>query len=524
MRNLITVSAIALLAACGGGSGPQHTAQPSPPPPPEQPEPPAPEVQQEEDQVQPDQPPDVSRPEEIPVPAAYFNDPDDWSRSLVRIEGTTFGIGPARNGERPRAEDLPPGARPEWGSIIIRSDIWRDPNAANARKVVAFLKGFQTQENKKMDPESLAFLDYTLPKTVRLGRGTGEAERAFVEAAVRNMNMALPHKYRVSIGPDLDRDLDTYADIPDGEIHFHFTDGKALWPEDDYTDVLGIGGVGILGPNYKVRNGYAYIDRSVINDDTRMKWVILHELLHAYGIGAHANPVTHPDSVLVPIHIKDKSAPDLWLTLDGEGLLAMVRQDPGSKVEELTEDDLEVQGWGDWDESGFHLFGSLSPDAQAEFGAGYRNGLAKPWAYGTRPNGGLRDSVAQPTATWRGALLGFTGAGRTVAGDAAIQIAMHNLRGTAMFDKLKYRKARRHPIRDFGEVWGDGDLDYNIAVKLQEGMEVFVSTGSNDDDPGVVTGAFTGPEHQGAVGTLEHPGTTKHPDGLSGAFGAERRP
>ncbi len=64
-------------------------------------------------------------------------------------------------------------------------------------------------------------------------------------------------------------------------------------------------------------------------------------------------------------------------------------------------------------------------------------------------------------------------------------------------------------------MWQDGDLGYTIAIVREGTIEGFVSTSSSGDDPGVISGAFVGSEHEGAIGTVEHPD-------LSAGFGATR--
>ena len=121
------------------------------------------------------------------------------------------------------------------------------------------------------------------------------------------------------------------------------------------------------------------------------------------------------------------------------------------------------------------------------------------------------------TATWTGSLLGFTGAGRPVAGDAEIGIDLSSLQGRADFRELESWARETHPgATGSGLVWGDGDLRYTIGVATDAGTEVFVSTFAAGDDPGIVTGTFAGVRHEGAAGILEHPDP-------SAAFGATAR-
>ena len=250
-----------------------------------------------------------------------------------------------------------------------------------------------------------------------------------------------------------------------------------------------------------------------------MEFVVTHELLHAWGMGAHVDPEAYPDALLVPRVRRDlREVPRLWLTVEGEALLAEINISPGTRVSDLTVADL-----GPWEDDGFHLLGQIALGGTSagdmQFGAAHRNGLGRPWAWGPVPETRLRDSPEMSglrTATWAGSLLGFTGAGRTVAGDAEIGIDLASLQGRADFRDLESWAQETHPgAPGSGQLWGDGDLDYTIGVRTEAGTEVLVSIFAAGDDPGVVTGAFVGARHEGATGVLEHPD-------LSAAFGVAR--
>ena len=498
-RYIAAFCAAALLSACGGGGG-----APTPEAPPVAPN-------------QPAEPPPVAPHQAAKPLSADVND-----------NGNFLGIGPAFGSQSPDIHDLPAGTEFARDSIRIRSGRSRDAQgrdgSATAAEVVRFLKAFQTQAYRESGPDArLVFIDFGEQKTLRIGSTASQRERRLVRAALRNINTALPWANRILLGPDITERL-AAEDIPDGEIHIHFTDGKGSWPEyheddeDEDVRILGIGGAN--SEELTVLSGYTYIDREAVGgDDTRMEFVITHELLHAYGIVAHVDPDAYPDSLLVPHLPRNLDAvPRIYLTLDGEALLAEIRIDPGIPVSDLTAAD-----FGPWEETGFHLLGWAELGgvnaSVLQFGAGYRNGLGKPWAYGQIPSTQLQDSPdlsGRQRATWRGSLLGFTGAGRTVSGDAEIGINLRHLQGSADFTELESWAPETHPgTPGSGRLWGDGDLGYTIAVRTEAGTEAFVSTFAPGDDPGVVTGAFVGTAHEGAAGVLEHPD-------LSAAFGATR--
>ena len=494
------LAAALLLSACGGGGGSSSGGEDATPPPPA----PAPE---------PLSPP--PHPLAKPLPAEI-----DVSQG-----GRHVGIGPAFAHERPGIDDLE--TRSRRGAIAVGSGRWRDPQgrdgSASAAEVVRFLRSFQTQNDREGGGD-LVFVDFGAQKTLRIDGTARASERRAAIAALRNINASLPWRHRILLGPDISERL-AAEDIPEDEIHVHFTDGRGSWPEpeggEDYEpNVLGIGGSNLDRDAHRVLGGFTYIDRQAVGPDaSRMEFVVAHEVLHAWGIGAHVDPEAYPDALLAPHLPRDlNDVPRLWLTVEGEALLAEIKITPGTRVSDLTVADL-----GPWEEDGFHLLGQTGlggtgADA-VQFGAGYRNGLGRPWAWGSVPATQLRNNPemsGRRTATWAGSLLGFTGAGLPVAGDAEIGIELASLKGKADFRELESWARETHPgVPGSGLPWGDGDLRYTIGVATEAGTEVFVSTFAAGDDPGIVTGAFVGARHEGAAGILEHPD-------LSAAFGAAR--
>ena len=497
------LAAILMLSACGGGGGPSTDGGEGATPPIPAPAP-----------VPPSPPP---HPLAKPLPAEI--------RVPYHFGGGRVGIGPAFASERPALNDLETQTR--RGTIEVGSGRWRDPlgrdGSASAADVVRFLRSFQTHQERE-GGDDLVFVDFGAQKTLRIDSTARASERRATIAALRNINTSLPWGRRILLGSDIAERLAT-EDIPEDEIHVHFTDGKALWPELEEgghyeENVLGIGGSNFYRERSRVLGGYTYIDREAIGrGDARMEFVVTHEILHAWGMGAHVDPHAYPNAVLVPFLPRNlNKVPRLWLTVEGEALLAEAILVPGTHVSDLTVADL-----GPWEDDGFHLLGQASlgraNSGTARFGAGYRNGVGRPWAWGPVPTTRLRNSpqiAGQRRATWIGSLLGFTGAGRTVAGDAEIGIEMTNLQGRADFTELESWAPETHPgTPGSGLRWGDGDLGYTIGVKTEAGTEVFVSTFAAGDDPGMVTGTFVGALHEGAAGVLEHPD-------LSAAFGATR--
>ncbi|MCY3997440.1 MAG: hypothetical protein OXF07_14990 [Rhodobacter sp.] len=434
--------------------------------------------------------------------------------------GGTVGVGPAFRNESPEASDLVTQTRTADGAFAIRSGRWRDPlgrdGTASAGEVARFIRAFQDQEYAETGGR-LVFGEAGPPKTLRIHDGATAAERELAVISLRRINTALPWNRRILLGPGVPEPLPV-EEIPRGEIHIHFTDGKTLWPglpegTGAPERVLGIGGV-LVSEDGEVVSGYAYIDRSARGAGADMLDTVTHELLHAYGLVAHVDPDRYPDSVLAPTADPAIDQSRVYLTLDGEALLADTRIAPGTPVGGLDASDL-----GPWETDAFHLLGSTDQGDGAElrFGAGYRNGLSRPWAYGPRPATRLGDNPALAGgATWTGGLLGFTESGRTVAGDARIGVDLADADGRADFTALEFWERGAHPgAPGSGTRWGDGDLGYTLALWEEGADSGFDSAFAPGDDPGVVTGVFTGPAHGGAAGVLEHPD-------LSAGFGAVR--
>ena len=433
-------------------------------------------------------------------------------------DGDYLGLGPAFLGQSPQKSDLPESSETTRNDVTIRSGMWRDPQgrdgSRSASEVVRYIKAYLSEIRKTSPDEELVVIDFGPSKTLRV-YGASENEKDLVQRAIQEINTALPYGMRIKIGSDLTA-ISSHDNVPDGEIHLSFTKGRSSWPGNNSSDdkVLGLGATLVTDENV-VRGGIAYIDKN--QDEGNKHFVIIHELLHAYGLGAHVDPNLYPYSVMTPT-IHNGRRP-VYLSIDGEGLLAETRIAKGTKVSELT-----VGALGNWTDTGFHLMGVLNLDGLSaiEFGAGYRNGLSKPWAYGPRPQSTIKnnpDFLNQPSATWNGALLGFTEAGKSVAGDAQIAINFGPRTGRAYFNNLEYwdAKARGKVGKTgTGTQWEDGDLGYTIRIMTQgSNDEGFISTSALGDDLGVVSGLFVGRRHEGATGILEHPD-------LSAGFGAKR--
>ena len=427
------------------------------------------------------------------------------------------GIGPAFQYEAPSTSNL--STQTEYDdSLTVYSGSWRGARdgSISAGDAIEFIKSFRPEDG----------MGFVIPgfgdtqKTLRLSSGASVEQRKAVENALRMINAALPYDKRIKLGESITEEFNR-GSVPDNEIHIHFTEGKTNdWPDD--VEENGLGKAKINDQNIVV-SGYALIDMDGIEeDDEDLQKMITRELLRAYGIVVHAEGGKFPDSN----RLLSVSLP-VFLSRDGEILLAIMNLSPGKDVSELTPNDL-----GEWDESTFHLLGTLDlNDGQViEFGAGFRNGLGKPWAYGPVPATTLaKNPDLTGTATWSGYLLGFTKMGETVTGKAEIEINFRpdDPTGTAMFTNLEKWGIKTspgtHDPDDDSRKWtytngsdeDDGMLEYSISIVKEGTYEGFVSDSHSDNDAGMVSGVFVGTEHEGAIGTVEHPD-------LSAGFGTTR--
>ncbi|MCY3675042.1 MAG: hypothetical protein OXH65_00685 [Paracoccaceae bacterium] len=418
-------------------------------------------------------------------------------------DGKTFGMGPAFSGQRPPKESL--GTETEYdGTLTIHSGQWRGAGdgSAGAGDIISFIESFRPDGE-----DGFVIPDLGSQKTLRISGATDEQKKA-VENALRLINAALPFDKRIKLGPPVttfDR-----RGVPDNEIHIHFTEGKTGdWPVGEEGNGLGKAKV---DASHVVLSGYALIDTDgVAEDNADLQGIITRELLRAYGIVVHAEDATFPDSTLLL-----SSAHPVYLSLYGETLLAITTLTPGTDVGDLSSVDL-----GNWNETAFHLLGELDlgEDQTIAFGAGFRNGLGKPWAHGPVPETTLADNAdLTGTVTWLGYLLGFTNDGNTVTGEAEIEMNFtpDTPTGTAVFTGLETWGTTSHPGKDGdGTTWSGGDISYPIEIVKEGTFEGFKSTTQNAGDLSEVSGAFVGREHEGAVGTVER-------SDLSAGFGAER--
>ena len=334
---------------------------------------------------------------------------------------------------------------------------------------------------------------FASPPTVRLRAGMSGRETASAHHAVALINRALPYDLHLRIGPDFPDDYPRvpgtyFRDAPAGELFIEFTealrntDGAPGFAHSDVgtsTPIPTSAQAGLNAEEFRNRPGYQSVS------------VLVHELLHILGLGAHVPGDTYPDSNMF----------DAWFRLDGSlpAIDAAGLQVLYTRLGAYTpREDLSPTMLGAWEDESMDLIGEIGP---VTFGVRHANDITVPFTSGREPGSDLADNARlNGTATWNGAIAGFTPALGNVQGDAEISVSLGTMNGRADFTALEHED---------GSTWGDGGLGYTITV----GGNYFRSTGG---DAGTVNGQFYGTDHEGVGGSVERAD-------LSAAFGARRQ-
>ena len=126
--------------------------------------------------------------------------------------------------------------------------------------------------------------------------------------------------------------------------------GNVTLGDTDGPNILELGGSNFYRERSRILGRYAYFDREAVGrGNARMEFVVTHEILHAWGMGAHMDTHAYPNAVLVPFVPRNlNKVPRLWLTVEGEAQLAETFLVPGTRVSDLTVADL-----GPWEDEGY---------------------------------------------------------------------------------------------------------------------------------------------------------------------------
>lgn len=352
---------------------------------------------------------------------------------------------------------------------------------------------------------------------VRVLEGTSAKDTDRLARAIGFVNTALPPDRKLRMGSPLpaSTERDDYGrlvGVPMGTIVVEFAPA-AEWRPAGQTYAT------TLHPLVAYDHaGRMFLSASHIHFDPASIWIdphrggpldleqniagnLVHELIHALGF------LEHPDMVSAVSYNRNLTdyggkAGHVLYPLDREGILAAyARREPNTQ-------DIDT-GLGPWADTSVHIAGEIG-GRDVRFGAAARNGFAHGWAQGRAPALDLADNRAlSGSASWSGRLLGLTPSAEAVAGAADLTVDLESLTGDMDFTGLESWAENEAPgAVGTGIEWGDGDLEYTIAVD----GNTFVQTGG---DEGAVTGAFFGPSHEGMGGVLER-------TDLSAGFGGKR--
>ena len=342
------------------------------------------------------------------------------------------------------------------------------------------------------------------PPVIRMVQGSTDPDKWHTELAVRLINSALPTNWQLRFD---DTAASRAHEFEDGVIKVAFA-RRDQWPPGTCTGAIGCGYT-LFTSGGEVTAGAAVVDPTLVTGERNRVFVLLHEILHTMGRG-HVSPSAFPDTIM---HAAGYDGQGDWLVLnrlDEAALHAIYsRFAPGTST-----GDLDHSSLGPWNDVSTHVYARIGYipgrfDAVV-FGATWQNGNVRPYALALNPSPPLADGPRLGSATWSGRLVGLTPRAEAVTGAADMTVQLGTLRGALDFTGLEHWTAHAAPgAIGTGTQWGDGDLNYRIAVNGQ----VFYETGG---DTGKVTGAFFGASHDKMGGTLR-----RHD--LAAGFGAQRR-
>lgn len=350
------------------------------------------------------------------------------------------------------------------------------------------------------------------PPTVVVAEG---ADAHLIEdtlLAVQTINASLPDSWQLRFASQ--PAAATAERPPDGRIVVEFRP-REEWPAEYAFDPE----AGSLSRRFYSPDGSEIVSGHIWMDVGRLGRqrdpVLFRELLHTLGRN-QLDGTQFPNTVM---NDPPEGAPVHELhPLDREALLAVYGWlGPGTTTDQMHE------RLGPWSEESKNLVGSFAiacpPIAECDgpvsvdFGVSTRNGLVQPWvAGGFSFFGAPRSNDGSRVVLWAGNLVGFTPTNRPVVGEVSLELDTETLHGELAFRDLESWTAEPGAAGT-GTRWGDGDLDYTVAVRENIREAALVSIAGDD---GVITGRFYGFYQEGMAGVLER-------DDLKAAFGGGRR-
>lgn len=300
---------------------------------------------------------------------------------------------------------------------------------------------------------------------VLLARGTNEKQVRDSVLAIRLVNTLLPEEYKLILEPSYWSGATNIGSVPNGKVVVVFKN-----------EISG-GHRGLATMWYRNGRRKALVQ---IRSDSPVT-TISHELLHAIGLHGH---VSKRNKSII-------NAPSRGFgEIDYPAIHAAFSRYDGT----VKGKDISVDNLGEWSTERNHLVGNIAaPWGFVKFGVTRQNDLILPWARGTEPDMPLsRSTRLSGNVKWTGAMVGMSSSGAALAGDAALNINLGNLRGTLDMDIHETRQSLRYDVKVDGNRFSNTGGDY-----------------------GVVNGGFFGPSHEGMAGTLE-----RHD--IKAAFGGKR--
>lgn len=330
------------------------------------------------------------------------------------------------------------------------------------------------------------------PPTVRVVSGASDEFVIDTLNAVRIVNSILPYDRQLVFDTSSYAQVpNTAADVPRGNIYVQFLP-QNMWPQALRSRPHETLGVAEQYKNLQTNAGHSariLIDTGENLPGRKSEYVIVHELIHSLGFLGHVEERRFPNSILNAVYIDDL-IPLLLPEIDKDAVLAAyTRFRPGTPAR-----DIAVQNLGPWESSSSQMIGVID---DIVFGVSHRNEMTYPFAYGAKSSG-----VPNESATWIGALVGFTSTGAKIDGNTRLDVRLADLIGDLRFSGIAYRT---------GATWGDGDLEYSVHI----GAGGFNNFGRESRDVGDVSGRFFGANHEAMGGVLR-----RHD--LTGAFGGKR--
>ncbi len=420
-----------------------------------------------------------------------------------------------------------PGVAPAPGSLTVvgrhedvRVAYGAVADGVGARKLMEYLSAEAGETSGIRKP-------YRARMTVRVVEGATPEMVDQTVRAVQRINAALPREQRLRFDDALvpSEVAETFGTsgceevpcdrppMPNGDIFVRFAPAEVWLGAERAAKTPHVSGQGefdgwILrrGTGEHRRSHWAgrvWVDPVRATGESRLH-VLVHEILHVLG-RHHADPERFPESVMRPVY-GPVSQGGILDPLDREVLLAVHgRLAPGAMPHEI------ARALEPWEDTSIHVRGELSVEGTAlAFGVGLRNGLARPWAYGTASSAILAENpTLSESSTWSARVLGFTRTGRIVAGAAELTVRFDTRAGTLRLTALESWPGGQPPgAVGSGTRWGEGDLVYDVVLLGNS----FVRTGG---DAGQVTAGFFGGSHEGIAGVMER-------DDLVASFGGER--